>query len=61
MYLWIILGLVVLFLLWLVATYNSLVTLKNRTDEAASDIDVQTKRRYDLIPNLIETHRPCLC
>ena len=55
MYLWIILGLVVLFLLWLVATYNSLVTLKNRTDEAASDIDVQTKRRYDLIPNLIET------
>ena len=55
MYLWIILGLVVLFLLWLVATYNSLVTLKNRTDEAASDIDVQTKRRYDLIPNLVET------
>lgn len=55
MYLWIILALVVLFLLWLIATYNSLVTLKNRTDEAASDIDVQTKRRYDLIPNLIET------
>ncbi|MCR4277632.1 MAG: LemA family protein [Candidatus Berkelbacteria bacterium] len=55
MYLWIILGLVVLFLLWLIATYNSLVTLKNRTDEAASDIDVQTKRRYDLIPNLVET------
>src|SRR3990167_2820168 len=54
MYLWIILGLVVLFLLWLVATYNSLVTLKNRTDEASSDIDVQTKRRYDLIPNLVE-------
>ena len=53
MYLWIILGLVVLFLLWLVATYNSLVTLKNRTDEAASDIDVQSKRRYDLIPNLV--------
>lgn len=55
MYLWIILGIVVLFLLWLIATYNSLVTLKNRTDEAASDIDVQTKRRYDLIPNLVET------
>lgn len=52
---WIILGLVVLFLLWLIATYNSLVKLKNRTDEAASDIDVQTKRRYDLIPNLVET------
>jgi len=53
--LWIILGVVVLFLLWLWTTYNSLVALKNRTDEAESDIDVQTKRRYDLIPNLIET------
>ncbi|MEK7170754.1 MAG: LemA family protein [Patescibacteria group bacterium] len=53
--LWIVLGLVGLFLLWLIATYNSLVKLKNRTDEAASDIDVQTKRRYDLIPNLVET------
>lgn len=40
--------------LWLVATYNGLVTLKNRTDEALSDIDVQLKRRYDLIPNLVE-------
>lgn len=35
--------------------YNGLITLKNRTDEAWSDIDVQTKRRYDLIPNLVET------
>lgn len=35
--------------------YNSLVTLKNRTDESWSDIDVQLKRRYDLIPNLVET------
>ena len=55
LWLWIVIGLVVLFILWLVATYNSLVRLKNRTDEAASDIDVQTKRRYDLIPNLVET------
>ncbi|MDP3993332.1 MAG: LemA family protein [bacterium] len=53
--LWIVLGLAALFVLWLIATYNSLVRLKNRTDEAASDIDVQTKRRYDLIPNLVET------
>ncbi len=53
--LWIILGLVVLVILWLWATYNGLVTLKNRADEALSDIDVQTKRRWDLIPNLIET------
>jgi len=51
---YIVLGLIVLFFLWLIVTYNSLVTLKNRTDEAWSDIDVQLKRRYDLIPNLVE-------
>jgi LemA protein len=41
--------------LWLVAAFNSLVRLRNRAKEAWSDIDVQTKRRYDLIPNLVET------
>ncbi|PIS39056.1 MAG: hypothetical protein COT34_00395 [Candidatus Nealsonbacteria bacterium CG08_land_8_20_14_0_20_43_11] len=40
--------------LWAVAVYNGLVTLKNRCQEAWSDIDVQLKRRYDLIPNLVE-------
>lgn len=40
---------------WLVWAYNAFVRLVNRTDEAWSDIDVQLKRRYDLIPNLIET------
>lgn len=55
MIIWIVSGLIVLFLLWLLVTYNSLVALKNRTDEAWSDIDVQLKRRYDLIPNLVET------
>lgn len=55
LWIWILIGAVVLFLLWLIATYNSLVALKNRTDEAWSDIDVQLKRRYDLIPNLVET------
>ena len=40
---------------WLVLTYNRLVTLKNRAKEAWADIDVQLKRRYDLIPNLMET------
>jgi LemA protein len=40
---------------WLIAVYNSLIKLKNRVDEAWSDIDVQLKRRYDLIPNLVET------
>ena len=41
--------------LWLVAIFNSFVRLKTRANEAWSDIDVQLKRRYDLIPNLIET------
>lgn len=42
-------------LLWLVFTYNRLVRMKVRANEAIADIDVQTKRRYDLIPNLVET------
>lgn len=41
--------------LWVVLIYNGLIRLKNRVDEAWSDIDVQLKRRYDLIPNLINT------
>lgn len=40
---------------YVVLAYNGLVTLKNRTEEAWSDIDVQMKRRYDLIPNLVNT------
>ncbi|MEK7105136.1 MAG: LemA family protein [Patescibacteria group bacterium] len=48
----IILGAIVL---WAVFTFNRLISLRNRTDEAMSDIEVQMKRRYDLIPNLIET------
>jgi len=54
-FLWILIGIVVVIALWLIAVYNSLIRLKNRTDEAWSDIDVQLKRRYDLIPNLIST------
>ena len=42
-------------LLWLVASYNRLVTLRNRVKESWSDIEVQLKRQYDLIPNLIST------
>lgn len=41
--------------IWAIAIYNGLIKLKNRVDEAWSDIDVQLKRRYDLIPNLIST------
>lgn len=51
----IILVVVVLAVLWAVAIFNGLVTLKNRAKESWSDIDVQLKRRYDLIPNLVET------
>ncbi len=40
---------------WIIIIYNGLIRLKNRVDEAWSDIDVQLKRRYDLIPNLINT------
>jgi LemA protein len=45
----------VLFLVYIVAIFNGLVQLKNRVSEAWSDIDVQLKRRYDLIPNLVNT------
>lgn len=41
--------------LWAVTAYNGLITLRNRVEEAWSDIDVQMKRRYDLIPNLVNT------
>ena len=50
-----ILGVVIVIGLWLIAIYNGLIKSRNRTDEAWSDIDVQLKRRYDLIPNLVET------
>lgn len=48
-------GAVALIIIWLIWAYNSLVTGRNRVDEAWSDIDVQLKRRHDLIPNLVET------
>jgi LemA protein len=51
----IILIVVAVVILWVIAVFNGLIRLKNRTDEAWSDIDVQLKRRHDLIPNLIET------
>ena len=52
---WIPVILVVLVIAWLVGIYNRLVSLRNRFKNAFSQIDVQLKRRYDLIPNLVET------
>jgi LemA protein len=52
---WIVVGIVVLVVVWLVLMYNGLVTLRNRTQEAWSEIDVELKRRHDLIPNLVQT------
>ena len=49
---YIVIGIVIV---WAVFVYNGLVRLRNRVQEAASDIEVQQKRRYDLIPNLVET------
>lgn len=55
MELWIALGIVVILVSFVIAVYNGLVTRRNRVQEAASDIDVQLKRRYELIPNLVNT------
>src|SRR5438445_13169659 len=52
---WIILFVLVLVLVFVIGMYNSLVQLRVRCDSAWSDIDVQLKRRHDLIPNLVET------
>lgn len=52
---WTIIGIIGVIGLWLIAVFNSLIRLKTRAQEAESDIDVQLKRRHDLIPNLMET------
>lgn len=52
---YIIIGVVAILIIWVIATYNRFISLRNRKSEALSDIDVQSKRRFDLIPNLIET------
>lgn len=51
----VVLGVLAVIVLWLILTYNGLIRSKNRVNEANSDIDIQLKRRYDLIPNLVET------
>ena len=54
-YSWIVIGVVAILLIWTVAVFNSLVKKRNRVSNAWSDIDVQLKKRYDLVPNLVET------
>lgn len=55
MTLWVLLGIVVVVVVWFVGMYNGLVSLRNQVKNAWAQIDVQLKRRYDLIPNLVET------
>ena len=52
---WVLLILIVVVVLWMVGAYNGLIALKNQTFNAFKQIDVQLKRRHDLIPNLVET------
>jgi len=52
---WVLVAIVVIVALWFVFTYNNLVQQRNRTQEAWSEIDVELKRRHDLIPNLVNT------
>ena len=54
-YAWILLAALALIILWFISTYNGLVVRRNRVSESWSDIDVQLKRRYDLIPNIMES------
>jgi LemA protein len=55
MFKWIVLGIVVVVILFIIGIYNTLIRLRNRVKNAWSQIDVQLKRRHDLIPNLVET------
>lgn len=55
LFLFVLLGLFVLIALYVIVTYNSLVHMRQRVNQAWSDIDVQLRRRYDLVPNLVET------
>jgi LemA protein len=54
---WIVLAVIAALVVWAVAVYNRLVQLRNRIANAFGQIDVQLKRRYDLVPNLVEVAR----
>lgn len=55
MVLWVLLGIAALVVIYVIGLYNGMIVARNRVDEASSDIDTLLKRRYDLIPNLVET------
>jgi len=52
---WVVLGIIVVIVIWAISIYNGLVAMRQRTNQAFADIDVQLKQRHDLIPNLVET------
>jgi LemA protein len=52
---WIVLGVIVVLILWVIMIYNGLVIMRQRVNQAFADVDVQLKQRHDLIPNLVET------
>jgi LemA protein len=52
---WIVLGVIVALVLWIITIYNQLVAMRQRVGQAFADVDVQLKQRHDLIPNLVET------
>src|SRR5476649_1828567 len=52
---WIVIGVAVVFVLWVIMIYNQLVAMRQRVGQAFADVDVQLKQRHDLIPSLVET------
>src|SRR5437588_5762846 len=52
---WIVLGVIVVLVLWIIMIYNGLIGMRQRVNQAFADIDVQLRQRHDLIPNLVET------
>src|SRR5437588_9796925 len=56
---WIIIGVLVVLVVWIVMIYNGLVAMRQRVNQSFADIDVQLNRRHDLLPTLVETVKGC--
>jgi LemA protein len=52
---WVVLGVIVVLVLWVITIYNGLIAMRQRVNQSFADVDVQLKQRHDLIPNLVET------